>query len=338
MEWNNRWKRLVIVPMDRIGDAVSDTPAIALLNSMGVEIVVLATPYTAQLFETNPSVARVVQFSRAKRDGLFRAWQTNRRAVRELAAFKPDAVLGMMRPIRELRTMYAALRVPVLEKYHDPTLSIYMRWVSYFRQLGLDAHPAQNELYPGQEDLALVEQCLGDQGIDMRGPILVAHPGCAVYKAENTMRESLRYWSPDNFLDVFAGLPESYQIVLTGIHPTEVAENTSMKQRSPRRLAIFDIKNVRALAGLISKATALLTLDTGTLHVGAATNTPIVALFGPTTPAKYGPFRDRITYVMTADPPPCWPCDHNAVCNGNNVCMQRITPAQVIGALSEALR
>jgi ADP-heptose:LPS heptosyltransferase len=338
MEWNRNWKRIVLVPMDRIGDAVSDTPALAFLHAMGVEVIVLATPYTAQTFVNNPHVSRVIVFARAKRDGLVPAWTANHRAVNELVFLKPDAVLGMIRPIRELRGIYAALKIPVIEKQQDPGLPIYMRWVSFFNQLGLNAKPGRNEIFPSTADTVLVEQWLEAHGMDLRRPILVVHPGCAVYKAENAIRESLRYWSPDNFLAVFQGMPETYQIILTGVHPTEIAENTYIKEHCPRPTELFDLKNVRALAALIARATALLTLDTGTLHIGAATNTPIVAIFGPTTPDKYGPFSDNVTYVTAADPPPCWPCDHNTVCHGDNVCMHRLTPIQVVDAIKEVVR
>lgn len=337
MQWNPHWKRIVFVPMDRVGDAVSDTPALACLHALQVEVIVLATPYTAQIFECNPHVFQVVTYSRARQDGFITAWRINRKATGELAALRPDAVLGMMRPIRELRDIYATLGVPVLNRPQDTTASIARRWVNFFRQLGLDAYPAQNELSPSIDDSVQVEHWLQLHAVDMRRPVLVVHPGCAVYKSERAVRDSLRYWALENYLELFDRLPDTFQIILTGIAPSEIVLNQKLKRLSPRKTAVFDIKNVRSLAALIARADALLTLDTGALHIGATTHTPIVTLFGPTTPAKYGPFRDNITYVMAADHPPCWPCDQNAICNGNNICMQGIRPQSVVQAILEGL-
>lgn len=334
MRWDSQWKRIVFVPMDRIGDAVSDTPALDLLHSLNIDVVVLATPYTEQIFMHNPHVHKVVSYTRARRDGFFTAILSNRRTVREIAALRPDAILGMMRPIRELRYIYTALRIPVLGRPQDPSLSIHMRWVNFFRQLGIEAQPAQNEVYTDSYDHAEVERWLKIHTIDKDSPLLVVQPGCSVYRSENVLSESLRYWQRDNYIELFSSLPENIQIILTGISPREIEENIKLKSLSPRLTEVFDIKNIRALYTLICRSDVLLTLDTGALHIGAATHTPIVALFGPTTPSKYGPFRDNITYITAADSLPCWPCDHNAVCSGNNVCMKGITPQVVAQALS----
>lgn len=337
MQWNPYWKRIVFVPMDRIGDAVSDTPALAFLHTLQIEVIVLATQYTAQIFKYNPHVFQVVIYARSRRDGFITARRVNRKAANELAALQPDAVLGMMRPIRELRDIYTTLKVPVLNRPQDTTASIAMRWANFFRLLGFDVHPAQNMLYPNTDDLAQVDRWLSMHTIDMQQPILVVHPGCAVYKSEHALRESLRYWRRENYLELFSSLPYTVQIILTGIAPLEIIENKKIKQLSPRNTTVFNVDNVRALATLITRADLLLTLDTGTLHIGAATHTPIVTLFGPTTPAKYGPYRDNITYVMAADHPPCWPCDHNATCNGNNICMHDIKPQGVLQGIYETV-
>jgi heptosyltransferase-1 len=47
------------------------------------------------------------------------------------------------------------------------------------------------------------------------------------------------------------------------------------------------------LARVIRAAALFVAGDTGPLHLADALGTPTVALFGPTDPARNGPYRDR---------------------------------------------
>lgn len=333
MKWCNSWKRAILVPMDRIGDAVSDTPAISYLKSLGIEIIVLATPYTTQIFENNPNIYRCITFSRKSRDGILSSALTNRLLIKDLKKLNPDVVISMMRQIRELKSIFSNLSVPVLAKPQDNNLPIYMRWVEFFRALNLNVQPAQNEIYPNDQDKESAVSWARKTGIDLDRPSIVVHPGCAVYKNEKDITNSLRSWDLDNYLEVFSHLPNDIQIILTGVHPAEKKANSYIQKRSPRTTAIFDIPNIRAMAWVIARSKLVITLDTGTLHIAAATDTPIIGLFGPSDPGKYGPWRKNITYVRTGQHLSCWPCDQNATCGGNNICMASITPEDVLDAV-----
>jgi ADP-heptose:LPS heptosyltransferase len=48
------------------------------------------------------------------------------------------------------------------------------------------------------------------------------------------------------------------------------------------------------------------TTDTGPMHLAAAVDTRVVALFGPTAPWRTGPFGDGHQVIRTA--PACSPC------------------------------
>ncbi|HQG32031.1 MAG TPA: glycosyltransferase family 9 protein [Deltaproteobacteria bacterium] len=335
MKWCDSWKRIVLVPMDRVGDAISDTPALSFLRSRGIEVIVLATTYTAQIFENNPNVYKCLTFSRIRRDGIVASAVKSHSVVKELQSYDPHAVIGMMRQIRELRQIFTKLSIPVVNKPQDNSLPIYLRWVEFFKKLGLDVRPARNEIYPSDQDREAVISWAQDNGIDLTKPFIVVHPGCAVYKDEKCITNSLRCWPLDNYQKIFSNLPKDVQIVLTGIHPSEREANSYIRKQSPLVSALFDVPNLRALAWLIERSRLLITLDTGTLHIGAATDTPIIALFGPSDPAKYGPWGKNITYVRTDECLNCWPCDQKAICGGQNTCMKSLLPEKVSSKIRE---
>jgi ADP-heptose:LPS heptosyltransferase len=73
---------------------------------------------------------------------------------------------------------------------------------------------------------------------------------------------------------------------------------------------------------------ALVTNDTGPMHVAAALGRPVVGLFGPTDPHRTGPYRQ--TDLVLRHPLPCAPCMSGHCQNSHPLeCLDRITPARV---------
>jgi ADP-heptose:LPS heptosyltransferase len=60
------------------------------------------------------------------------------------------------------------------------------------------------------------------------------------------------------------------------------------------------------LCFLLDNAVAVITNDSGPLHIAVAFGTPCVALFGPETPAHYGPMGEQHRVLYKALP--CSPC------------------------------
>jgi len=60
-------------------------------------------------------------------------------------------------------------------------------------------------------------------------------------------------------------------------------------QRKSTRAVGFVDAGIEELAALLEKCDCLVTPDTGTMHLGCAMGSPMVAMFGPTSPACTGP-------------------------------------------------
>ena len=71
--------------------------------------------------------------------------------------------------------------------------------------------------------------------------------------------------------------------------------------------------------------------DSGPLHIAASVGLPVLALFGPESPAVYGPpLSPQNTVLYRAEP--CGPClnvytDKHSRCR-DNICLKRIHPGQ----------
>jgi ADP-heptose:LPS heptosyltransferase len=85
---------------------------------------------------------------------------------------------------------------------------------------------------------------------------------------------------------------------------------------------------------LARRARVVVGADTGPLHLACAVGTPVVALFGPTDPARNGPFSAED--VVVRRPPPCAPC-HRRRCPRHEGVMAAITVEEVAAAVERRL-
>jgi ADP-heptose:LPS heptosyltransferase len=98
----------------------------------------------------------------------------------------------------------------------------------------------------------------------------------------------------------------------------------------------WPLEHVRAL---MDRGELFVGGDSGPMHIAATTDIPIVALFGPTMPATWAPWRPaRLPFAaVETGPLPCKPCDQRVCEPGDFRCLTRIGPDQVLAAASQML-
>lgn len=90
---------------------------------------------------------------------------------------------------------------------------------------------------------------------------------------------------------------------------------------------------LRDLAELYRRARVVVTTDSGPMHIAAAVGTKVVALFGPTDPARTGPYgKGHRVIQRSLECSPCFSrrCDHKT-------CMGGISVEEVFAAIQGAL-
>jgi heptosyltransferase-2 len=123
--------------------------------------------------------------------------------------------------------------------------------------------------------------------------------------------------------------------ILGGLDERPIASAiTSVAGPHTRDLTGRDLRDaIIALAA----ADAVVSNDSGLLHVAAALGTPTVGIFGPTSPWHWAPLNPLAATIEAATDLPCRPC-HQPVCRvGHHRCMRDIAPRQVTEAVARAL-
>ena len=153
-----------------------------------------------------------------------------------------------------------------------------------------------------------------------------------------------RRWPVDRFRELIERLLDqhNFPIILIGV-PAErpfVSELAS-QVRDDTHGRLVNLAGELSLGGLLAlleQARCLITNDTGPMHLGWALQVPCVCLFGPGDPQHYGWQGPGVEII--SKPVYCSPClyhVHPPPCNGNNICMQRITVDEVMDAVGRIL-
>jgi ADP-heptose:LPS heptosyltransferase len=126
----------------------------------------------------------------------------------------------------------------------------------------------------------------------------------------------------------------TYSIMLIG-SKEESAYVSDIFEKITNKEMVYNLSgttSINELISIIGHARLMITNDTGPMHIGFCTNTPIVALFGPCLPNQYG--NNKKSVIIHKDVY-CSPCVHEFImppCKGNNTCMKSITMTELLDA------
>lgn len=189
---------------------------------------------------------------------------------------------------------------------------------------------------PDAHEVELVRGLLReDLGWDPKR-ILLLNPNCSDLLP-------LRRWPDERFVELgrklLTEMPDA-AIVVTGAPAEAEGAAALASQLGERTVSLAGRTTLRQLLALFSISDLLVSNDSGPVHFAALTPIPVVALYGPETPALYGPLSRRHRALQAGLA--CSPCvsilNHRMSPCDDNVCMQQISVAEVLSAAQELLQ
>ena len=330
-------KRVLLVRLGAIGDVVNALVVATALKdahpdvSIGWVVHDLAEP----LVQNHPAIDRVHLWKRKGGFGELRSVVNEIRAeqydlavdLQRLAksAFLARAsgaqrVLGYDRArTKEQSWLFTKERVPV----GDGAAHMVEQYLDVARYLNC-AGQARRELPPAPEAEARVASWF-------------AHLNTAPIQANLGASKPANRWEPERFGELIARITGELElpVFLTGA-PNERELAKRVLAVTGESELIQDLVGQTSLPELWSAsrhARLFIGCDTGPMHLAAAVDTPVLALFGPAAPRRTGPFGEPHRVLRV--PPPCAPCGLKRCNQLRHACMEDLTTELVFQAVRE---
>jgi len=205
---------------------------------------------------------------------------------------------------------------------------LIMTYKNLLTPLGIVPSMSMPKLYMHEKEVAQAKTLLQRHGVQAHHRIVGINPGAAYGSA--------KCWLPERFREVTMSLLEDKNLVIVyfGDMTTENLVKEVCQGLSPRVVNMAGLTSIRELAALISLCDVLLTNDSGPMHIAGAFSTPVVALFGSTSPIVTGPWNDATILRKSVA---CSPC-YRRVCPIDFRCMKQIQVDEVVSAIQNALQ
>jgi heptosyltransferase III len=165
--------------------------------------------------------------------------------------------------------------------------------------------------------------------------VIVIHPWASGF------RSGLKEWPSENWVSMARTMiDEGYSIVITG-GPGDAERSLKLSAAINRPQCVSTLAGRAGLvetAMEISVAAAVVTVNTGPMHLAAALNRPLIALHGPTNPLRWGPLSDAARVVVPPSGVGCGYLNLGFEYPPNPPkCMESITVSEVLAQLRIAL-
>ena len=330
-------RKVLIVQTAFAGDVVLAIPLAKGAKQLfpEAEVHFLVKPDTAVLLRNNPSVDRVWIYDKRGSDRGIRAlweWVGTLRSEGFDLAFVPH------RSIRSALLVWGARIRRRVSFDRSAGFLLFTDVVPYpadihevdrnfrlLRTVGWQGNAPRPELFPGTEEMEVVDEFFGEVGIGPEQPVVAVAPG-SVWPTKRWLSEG------------FAGVVETLwrkrrvrSILVGGEGDIALGAAIAEKVGSAAANAVGWF-SLLASAEVIRRCRVILTNDTAPLHLAVAVGTPVVAVFGPTVPAfGFAPYGAGHTVIQRWLA--CRPC---AIHGGKRCpekhfrCMREISSEEVV--------
>lgn len=335
--------RILVVQTSYLGDVVLSTPVFAALKRQwpAAALTVLVRPEAAPLLRGHPGVADVWVYDKRGADrgvaGLLRMARRVRGAGFDVAvglqkSWRTALLLAGARvPLRAgFRTSAGALLYHRRARVHPGRHSVE-RLLDVLAPLGVPraGEAAQPSVVVAAAARRELERHLQEAGVAPRGGrYVVLAPGSAW---------ATKRWTADGYAAVArAVFRDGCEVIYVGA-PGEVETVEAVRRQAGCGISLAGRIDTAVLAAVIEGASAVVCNDSAPMHLAQALGTPVVAVFGPTSPQQgFGPRRQPAA-VVERDDLDCRPCSRHGGRRcplGTHECMRGIEAGRVVAALA----
>lgn len=347
-------RRALVIKLRHHGDVLLTAPVFTALKNHAPHLELDALVYggTEDMLSGHPALRRIYTVDRSwKKQGTLAQIGQEWRLLRELRARRYDLLIHLTESPRGMwlarllgprfgvtrdyaprrgRFYHAAFshryRVPGKPRH---TVEVHL---DALRRLGVQPGPEEKRLvlHAGPEAEAAVRELLHTSGLQPGG-YLHFHP---------TSRWLFKCWEADKCAEVINVLQDAGERVVLTAAPDEDERRYIGRILPKLRRPPVDLSGrltLKQLAALTAQAKCFVGVDSVPMHIAAAMQTPVVALFGPSGDLEWGPWLVQ-SRVLTSNHS-CRPCGLDGCGQGKvSECLTTIGVAQVLDAIRQLSR
>jgi len=349
-------KRVIIMPLFGIGDALMCTPALRnLKEKTGAHItflhmfrtthdVILHNPYVDELLyypfldSSRISGVRYLLSLRGGFDASINFYPSNRRDY-NLASFLVGAPLRIGHRYREgdLSGLNFLNNRTLMEDDGLHNVEENLRLLSF---LGVDRpEPYPMEIHLSPQERSAAGKWLSDHGIGQDATLVGLHAGSSVFKDHTNKR-----WPAEKFAGLMRELARKRKdvvfLLFGGPEEKPLKDHVIGLSGLPEGKALtVETPGIRPTAAVMGSCSAMLSNDSGLMHLAASLRVPTAVIFGPTNPLWLRPWSVSSRVLNSGDCEPCFrysPVPVNCS-RGGFPCIQDIEVGDALEAIEELL-
>ena len=337
--------KVLVRTQNWIGDVVLATASLRCIRQSFPQatISVVAKPWVIPVLAHNPHIDEIIAYDEA---GTHKGWAGILRLSGYLRSRRFQAAILLQRAFEAALIAFLA-RIPVRMGYTTdgrgfllthraraakaefdiPRLEHDLRLLEGF---GLKVDRKELLLPVGREQKGRAEERLRDLGIQTGEPVVGFSPGA--------VGSLLKRWYPERFAALAVRIRDAYQaqVLLFGASSEkELGDEICRRASVPGVVNLAGQTSLEDAIALIGFCGLFVTNDSGLMHVAAALDVPLVAIFGPTDPARTAPWSKR--HVLVRDEGvDCYGCKMRE-CRHEHKCMNVITVERAFEGVGSAV-
>jgi len=351
------YKKILCMCLSGVGDALTFSPFIEELKKAKPEIlidVLVMFRASESIYENHPAVNKVF-YSDFVNQSAFKSFSD----VIKLRRNKYDAVVAALpanrweynviqqmiggRSIGHQYTHYNKINLNFLKRdwvMEDESIHVVENNLNLLKFFGVPypENPPGLSIKLSDENIAAAEkwQALNTEANRIK---IGFHPGTALFKNHINKR-----WEPEKFAKLAVKLVEELNaevLVFGGHEEKELKDRICSAAGIPEHVKPVEGTNLRESAALIQKCKVMVSNDSALLHLSAAVQTPVAAIFAYTSP--YFEYPWQVKHKIIRKDLPCSPCFFHspkaAKCYAGKdfECVKSITIEEVFEAVIELL-
>jgi len=338
-------RRILIIKPSSLGDIVHALPVLAGLRAAypHAHIAWLAGSSFADFLAGHPMLNEVIPFDRRRYGRMLqsgRIFTEFLRFVGQLRKRRFDLVIDLQGLVRSgfLAWASGARRRIGFARAREFAWAFYSHRVHCPRSdrhavdknlrlaeaLGLDVRSAAFPLGLRDEELAAVRTLLVDSAGCPLNRFVAVVPGA---------RWDSKRWQPECLAELIDRMRQGDlpPVVLLGAASDRTFTDGVLAHCRSPVVDLVGRTSLRQLAAVLAQAELVVCHDSGPMHIAAALGKPLVAIFGPTNPARTGPYSPSARIV--ALPLKCAPCYRRQCPLGHHDCMRKLGVDEVLTAV-----